>query len=109
MTLSLSEDELTHIGSAPEKPKDYMRLVMDQYAQHFKLKGGQLLRRADLVWGAIIRKHHTHWGADLAVGAGQARVGDQRAGLQSHVHIIGSARNCQQKNITQSGRTQVVL
>lgn len=107
LVLSPSEDELAHIGSDPEKLKEYTRQVMDQYAQNFKLKGGQQLRSADLVWGGIIHEQRTHRGTDPEVVAGQARAGEQRAGLQSHVHIIVSARDRQQKiSLNPGGRKQ---
>lgn len=107
LVLSPSEDELAHIGSDPEKLKEYTRRVMEQYAQNFKLNGGQQLRSTDLVWGAIIHQQRTHRGTDPEVTAGQARAGEKRAGLQSHVHIIVSARDAQQKiSLNPGGRKQ---
>ena len=107
LVLSPSEDELAHIGSDPAKLKEYTRRVMDEYAQNFKLKGGQQLRSTDLVWGAIVHQQRTHRGTDPKVAAGQARAGEQRAGLQSHMHIVVSARNAEQKiSLNPGGRKQ---
>ncbi len=107
LVLSPSEDELAHIGSDPEKLKAYTRQVMEQYARNFKLKGGQQLRSTDLVWGAIIHEQRTHRGTDPEVVVGQARAGEQRAGRQSHVHIIVSARDAQQRiSLNPGGRKQ---
>ncbi len=107
LVLSPSEDELAHIGSDPAKVKEYTWRVMGEYAQNFKLKGGQQLRSTDLVWGAIVHQQRTHRGTDPEVVAGQARAGERRAGLQSHVHITVSARDAEQKiSLNPGGRKQ---
>jgi hypothetical protein len=107
LVLSPSEEELAHINSDPEKLKAYTRQVMEQYAQNFKLNGGQLLRSTDLVWGAIIHEQRTHRGTDPEVVAGKAQAGQQRAGRQGHVHVIVSARDGQQKiSLNPGGRKQ---
>jgi hypothetical protein len=107
LVLGPSEDELAHIGSDPEKLREYTRQVMDQYAQNFKLKDGQQLRSSELVWGAIIHQQRTHRGTDPEVVAGQARAGEKRTGRQSHVHIIVIARDGQQKiSLNPGGRKQ---
>jgi len=97
LVLSPSEAELKHIGNDEGKLKEYTRQVMEQYAQNFKLKSGQQLESKDLVWAATIHHERNHRGTDEEVKAGTAKEGDKRPGLQTHVHIIVSARDSEQK------------
>ena len=97
LVISPSEDELAHIDNDEEKLKDYTRKVMEQYAQNFQLKEGKQLNAEDIVWGATIHQERSYRGTDPEVTAGNARAGAQRPGLQTHVHIIVSARDAGQK------------
>jgi len=63
----------------------------------FNLKNGQQLASQDLVWAATIHHTRNYRGTDQEVKAGTARAGDQRSGLQTHIHIIVSARDREQK------------
>ncbi|KAA9325137.1 hypothetical protein F0P96_20790 [Hymenobacter busanensis] len=107
LVLSPSEQELAHIGNDTDKLKAYTRQVMDQYAQNFRLPGGRQLDSQSLVWGAILHQDRTHRGTDPEVVAGTAKAGAKRAGLQTHVHIIVSARDREQKlTLNPGGRRQ---
>ncbi|GAA4367521.1 hypothetical protein GCM10023185_39490 [Hymenobacter saemangeumensis] len=107
LVLSPSEQELAHIGSDPEKLRAYTRQVMQQYAQNFHLPGGRKLGSQDIVWGAVLHQDRTHRGTDPEVVAGTAKVGEKRAGLQAHVHVIVSARDAEQKiTLNPGGRRQ---
>jgi hypothetical protein len=97
LIISPSGAELEHIKNDEQLLKDYTRQVMELYAQNFNLKDGRRLSSADLVWGATIHQDRSYRGTDQEVLAGNARVGDKRAGLQTHVHIIVSARDREQK------------
>lgn len=97
LVLSPSADELAHIGNNEGKLKEYTRRAMEQYAQNFKLKNGQELGSKDLVWAATIHHDRNHRGTDDDVKAGTAKEGEKRPGLQTHVHIIVSARDSEQK------------
>lgn len=97
LVISPSEAELAHIDNDEEKLKDYTRKVMDQYAQNFQLKDGRRLNSQDIVWGGTIHQERSYRGTDPEVMAGNAKAGDKRAGLQTHVHIIVSARDASQK------------
>jgi hypothetical protein len=97
LVISPSEDELAHIDNDEEKLKDYTRKVMEQYAQNFQLKDGKQLNSEDIVWGATIHQERSYRGTDAEVTAGNAKAGQQRPGLQTHVHIIVSARDASQK------------
>jgi hypothetical protein len=97
LIVSPSAAELEHIKNNQQLLKDYTRQVMELYAQNFNLKDGRRLSCADLVWGAAIHQDRSYRGTDKEVMAGNARVGDKRPGLQTHVHIIVSARDGEQK------------
>ena len=97
LVVSPSTDELSHIGNSEKKLKEYTREVMEQYASNFKLKDGRTLDSENLVWAATIHHDRSYRGTDPEVEAGSAKVGEKRPGLQTHVHIIVSARDTEQK------------
>jgi hypothetical protein len=97
LVLSPSADELAHIGNDDQKLKAYTRQVMEQYARNFNLKDGCKLTSENLVWGATIHHERKYRGTDAEVTAGTAKAGEGRPGLQSHIHIIVSARDSEQK------------
>ena len=105
LVLSPSEAELAHIDNDEEKLKDYTRKVMEQYAANFQLKDGKQLGSEDIVWGATVHQERSYRGTDPEVAAGNAKAGDQRPGLQTHVHVIVSARDADQKiSLNPAGR-----
>ena len=105
LVLSPSEAELAHIDNDEEKLKDYTRKAMEQYAANFQLKDGKQLGSEDIVWGATVHQERSYRGTDPEVAAGNAKVGDQRPGLQTHVHVIVSARDADQKiSLNPAGR-----
>lgn len=97
LVISPSTDELIHMGNSEKKLKAYTHGVMEQYASNFKLKDGLTLNSENLVWAAIIHHDRSYRGTDPEVEAGSAKVGEKRPGLQTHVHIIVSARDTEQK------------
>ena len=97
LVLSPSATELAHIGHDEAKLKAYTRQVMEQYAGNFKLKDGKPLSGQDLVWAATVHHERAYRGTDEEVKAGTARAGDKRPGVQTHVHIVVSARDREQK------------
>lgn len=97
LVISPSESELVHIGNDDAKLKDYTRKVMEQYAGNFQLKDGRQLSSQDLVWGATLHQQRSYRGTDPEVSTGKAKVGEQRPGLQTHIHVIVSARDTEQK------------
>ncbi|GAA3979850.1 DUF5712 family protein [Hymenobacter antarcticus] len=105
LVLSPSEAELAHIDNDEDKLKDYTRKVMEQYAANFQLKDGKQLGSEDIVWGATVHQERSYRGTDPEVAAGNAKTGDQRPGLQTHVHVIVSARDAGQKiSLNPAGR-----
>jgi len=107
LVLSPSEAELAHIGSDQDKLRAYTREMMAQYAANFKLKDGRQLSGKDLVWAATIHQQRSYRGTDPEVAAGNAKAGERRPGLQTHVHLIVSARDAGQKiTLNPGGRRQ---
>jgi len=97
LVLSPSEAELRQIGNDATKLQAYTRDVMEQYAANFKLSNGRKLTSTDLVWAATIHHTRSYRGDDAEVASGEKQVGEKKAGLQTHVHIIVSARDAAQK------------
>ncbi|WP_051359620.1 DUF5712 family protein [Adhaeribacter aquaticus] len=97
LIISPSADELSHIKNDEQLLKFYTRQVMELYAQNYKLKEDRQLTSQNLVWGAAIHHYRSYRGTDKEVLAGTAKVGEKRPGLQTHVHVIVSARDREQK------------
>ncbi|GAA4366138.1 hypothetical protein GCM10023185_37060 [Hymenobacter saemangeumensis] len=97
LVISPSESELRHIDNDEVKLRDYARKAMEQYVANFQLKDGRQLGSQDLVWGATIHQERSYRGTDPEVSTGQAKIGEQRPGLQTHIHVIVSARDAEQK------------
>ncbi len=91
LVLSPSSDELLLIGNNPTALEEYTRNVMDLYAKNFNLKNGRELGEANLVWAATIHQERTNRGTDEGV------QGEKKDGLQTHVHVMVSARDAAQK------------
>ncbi|WP_207435944.1 DUF5712 family protein [Sabulibacter ruber] len=97
LIIAPSENELRHIKNNDQLLKDYTRQVMELYAANFNLKDGIKLRSSDLVWFATIHLDREYRGTDKEVLAGKAQVGGKRPGLHTHLHVIVSARDREQK------------
>ena len=97
LVLSPSADELARIGNDEGKLTAFTREAMEQYAGNFHLKGGRELTSSDLVWAATIHQQRSYRGDDPAVQAGEKQAGEKKEGFQTHVHIIVSARDAEQK------------
>ncbi|TMM58435.1 hypothetical protein FEE95_03115 [Maribacter algarum] len=77
--------------------KDYTRSAMDNYAKNFNREDRGLKGGKDLVYFAKI-EHQRHFkGTDKEVLNGQAKSGELKPGLQSHVHLIVSRKDKTQK------------
>lgn len=85
-TIDPSQKELTHIGSDPDKLRDYTRGVMENYAANF----GKGIESKDLVWYAKIEYSRSYTHADQAVQDGTAQKGQPKEGEQMHIHVIVS-------------------
>jgi len=91
LVLSPSTDEQRQIEGDPRALERYTQNVMDLYAKNFTLKNGKQLGESDLVWAATIHHERTNRGTDPGV------QGEKKEGLQTHVHVIVSARDAAQK------------
>ena len=92
LVFSPSPEEAARLGNDPNALQQYTQETMELYAKNFKLKGGKELGESDLVWAAVIHQERKNWGTDAGV------QGEQKPGLQTHVHVIVSARDAAQKN-----------
>ncbi|WP_062546117.1 DUF5712 family protein [Rufibacter tibetensis] len=97
LIIAPSETELRHIKNSDQLLRNYTRQVMELYASNFNLKEGRRLQSKNLLWFAAIHLEREYRGNDSEVLAGNARVGERRPGLQTHLHVIVSARDREQK------------
>lgn len=97
LVLSPSEAELAHIGNDEAKLTAFTRAAMEQYAGNYNLNNGRELSSSDLVWAATIHRSRSYRGDDEQVQSGEKKEGEKKEGLQTHVHIIVSARDAGQK------------
>jgi hypothetical protein len=97
LVISPSAEELAHIGNDDAKLRAYTREVMAAYAENFKLKSGSKLGAESLVWAAVRHDERTHRGTDAAVAEGTSQANHRKEGLQTHIHVVVSARDAEQK------------
>ena len=91
LVLSPSAQELGEMGNDPKALERYTQNVMEQYAKNFTLKGGRELGESDLVWAATIHQERKNRGTDAGP------QGEAKPGLQTHIHVIVSARDAAQQ------------
>lgn len=83
-SINFSEDELLFIGNDAGKIKEYTIKVMEQYAQIFN-KG---ITIDNVNWFGKMEYYRYFKGDDDEVIKGSAKQGQEKLGLQSHVHIL---------------------
>ncbi|SFQ84215.1 DUF5712 family protein [Hymenobacter arizonensis] len=86
VVLAPSQAELRHIGSDPEKLREFTRAAMEQYAANF----GKGIEGKDLVYFAKVEHERTTGPADRAVQLGDVEKGQAKEGPQTHIHVIVS-------------------
>jgi hypothetical protein len=91
LVLSPSPEELAHMGNDLQALAKYTQHVMDDYAKNFTLKNGKELGEPNLVWAATIHQERKNRGTD------EGAQGEKKEGFQTHVHILVSARDADQK------------
>jgi hypothetical protein len=91
LVLSPSPEELAHMGNDAQGLEKYTQNVMELYAKNFNLKDGRELGEPNLVWAATIHDERKNRGTDEGV------QGQKKEGLQTHIHIVVSARDADQK------------
>lgn len=73
----------------------YTRRTMNEYASHFERKN--LKSGSQLVWYGKVEHHRFHRGTDLAVKNGLFTSGSEKKGLNTHIHIIVSRKDREQR------------
>lgn len=91
LVLSPSQQELAELGGGDKALEKYTREVMDLYAKNFNLKGGRQLGEEDLVWAATIHHERKNRGTD------EGPQQENKPGLQTHEHVMVSARDADQQ------------
>ncbi len=86
VVLAPSQAELRHIGSDPEKLREYTRAAMEQYAANF----GKGIEGKELVYFAKVEHERTTGPADRAVQVGEVKRGQAKEGEQTHIHVLVS-------------------
>ena len=97
LIISPSQDELNHLKNDEKKLIGYTQKVMENYGNNFQLGSDKKIQKDDLVWFATIHQERKFSGTDEAVKEGSARSGMQKPGLQTHIHVIVSRRDAEQK------------
>ncbi len=102
LVIAPSAKELEHIGNDHSKMKAFTIACMEKYAANFNLGGtplntGRKLSEKDLVWYATIHQNRAYKGTDVEVLNGEKKSGDLKKGLQTHIHVVVSARDKEQK------------
>ena len=92
-----SIDKLTRkqLGLFEAKLKEYANEVMNEYAKNFKRDG--LNRGDELLYFGKVEHKRQYKGTDKVVKEGKVKSGEFKPGLQSHVHIIVSRKDKNQK------------
>lgn len=97
LVVAPSAKELEHIGNDQSKLKAFTIACMEKYAANFNISSGKKLTEKDLVWYATIHQNRAYKGTDLEVLNGEKKSGDLKEGLQTHIHVVVSARDSEQK------------
>lgn len=97
LVIAPSAKELEHIGDDHSKLKAFTIACMEKYAANFNISSGKRLTEKDLVWYATIHQNRAYKGTDLEVLNGERKSGDLKEGLQTHIHVVVSARDKEQK------------
>lgn len=97
LVIAPSAKELEHIGNDTAKLKEFTIVCMEKYASNFNLNLGKRLSEKDLVWYATIHQNRAYKGTDAEVVNGEKKSGDLKEGLQTHIHVVVSARDKEQK------------
>ena len=91
LVLSPNADQIAYLGNDAHELAKFTRAAMELYANNFNLKGNRKLGESELVWAATIHRERTYRGTDDGL------QGQEKWGLQTHIHILVSARDRAQK------------
>ncbi|HEX7413390.1 MAG TPA: DUF5712 family protein [Bacteroidia bacterium] len=95
LTINPSHEELQFINSDKEKLKEYVRAVMTDFNAAHKT----ITANDQLVWAAIIHHNRIITEKDLEdkPEGTKLKVGDIKEGENTHIHVVLSARDANQK------------
>ncbi|WP_251047234.1 DUF5712 family protein [Hymenobacter sp. ISL-91] len=91
LVLSPDQEQLALLGNAPQKLQEFTRAAMELYAGNFNLKGGREPGEKDLIRAATIHTERKNRGTN------EGSQGEEKPGLQTHIHVVVSARDREQK------------
>lgn len=77
--------------------KEYANKVMDNYAKNFNRQEKGLKSGKDLVYFGKVEHQRKYKGTDKEIQENRAKQGELKPGLQSHVHIIVSRKDQNQR------------
>lgn len=80
-----------------ESLREYGRKTMNNYAVNFNRQDKGLKSGKELVYFAKIEHQRKFKGTDIEVVKGKAKSGENKLGLQSHIHIIVSRKDNTQR------------
>ncbi|HAF30437.1 MAG TPA: hypothetical protein DCG75_15450 [Bacteroidales bacterium] len=83
-SINFSEEELIFIQNDFKKIKGYSVKIFEQYAKNFNKD----LSIQDINWFAKVESKRHYKGNDEKVNLGLARQGDQKPGINTHIHFI---------------------
>ena len=83
-SLNFSQKELAFLNNDAKKLKQYMVEVIKEYAHNFNKN----LSVDDINWFAKVEYKRYYHGTDKEVLQGKARQGEEKPGLNTHIHFI---------------------
>lgn len=94
-TTSISNLNKNELSKYEDSMKNYTKQVMNEYARHFNRKGLETANQ--LMYFGKIEHQRKYTGLDAEVQKGKIKSGEQKEGLNTHIHIIVSRKDLDQK------------
>ena len=94
---SIWEMNLDELNNYNALIREYIRMIMDNYAENFNRKEKGLNSGADLVYFGKIEHFRKYKGTDKEVLSGKVKTGKLKSGLQTHAHLIVSRKDKTQR------------
>ncbi|MFD2788025.1 DUF5712 family protein [Hymenobacter rubripertinctus] len=91
LVLSPEPSQTAYLGNDARHLAAFTRAAMELYAKNFSLEGNRKLGESELVWAATIHRERTYRGTD------DGPQGQEKGPLQTHIHVLVSARDRAQK------------
>ncbi|WP_128755359.1 DUF5712 family protein [Aquimarina sediminis] len=94
---NVSEMSKSEFDRYNQSLREYGRSAMNNYAENFNRQEKGLRHGGDLVYFGKIEHQRKYKGTDPEVLNGSAKSGENKLGLQSHIHIIVSRKDKSQR------------